>query len=301
MGRIKKVIPALFVLNLILFFLVSSLLAEKTEEFEKLLEWYHKQYSFISMKDTIFTFESEFDFPDGYHRVDSTKLSSYANWISHFPLWHRWKAVGSWNGTNKYEKNEISRAVHLPWKGSTFVDFTIPIRILGEYLHSQNMEYNLSIIPKKGETFTYEKWLNSKLSYAVGKRVIFKPSEKRDSSVYEFYRLINFCMQNTNYKSLAENCDPIPESNLAPGDMYIAHDSSGRKGQVLIILNMIVNENDERFYIIATGCEKACDFHIPLIKGDRDYPWMTIENIKEFKPNMTISGFFRFKSINNLE
>lgn len=298
MARFKSIrLIAVSLITVICFF--ATLSAEKTEEFERLFEWYQKSYNFISMADTIFTFESEFDFPRGYRRLDSTRLSPYSGWISHFPLWHRWKPVGIWKGYKYYEADEISRVVHLPWKSYTFIDCTIPVRILGEFLYSQNKEFDLKIIPRNGEVLTYDKWLNGKPAYAVGKKLFFRPSEKRDTSVFEYYRYLDLCMQNVNYKSLADNCDLVNEKDLTPGDLMIAYDESGKKGYAYVILNMLVNEREDRLYIVATGCNEACDFHIPLINSDRDFPWLTLEKIKGLAENMAFSGFFRFKITSN--
>ena len=73
------------------------------EQPETLRDWYLKHYDFFSIKDTVFTFETEFEMPDGYRRPDSADLTPFQNWVSHFPLWHRWKPVGNWRGGKAFE------------------------------------------------------------------------------------------------------------------------------------------------------------------------------------------------------
>ncbi|NOY88146.1 MAG: DUF4846 domain-containing protein [FCB group bacterium] len=301
MGRIKRQALMLAISVLVFIFAVSSLYAERTKEFESLLKRYQKQYDFMSTDDTVYTFESEFKFPEGYHRIDSTKMSAYANWISHFPLWHRWKPVGKWGGAKYYEADQISRAVHLPWINKSFKDYNIPIRLLAEFLLSQHREFDLKIIPKSGDTLTYEKWLNGKPAYTSRLKFFFKPAPKRDSSVKEYFQYLELCKQNTDYRSLTYNCDKVSENNLNPGDMLIAYDSTNRKGLVYIILNTLINKKKEKLYVVATGCPQACDFHIPLINKDRDYPWLTIEQVKNLVSGMPVSGFFRFKVIKKIK
>ncbi len=268
---------------------------EEDRQSETLRDWYVKHYDFFSMKDTVYTFETEFEFPDGYKRPDSADLTLFQNWVSHFPLWNQWKPIGKYRGGKAFEADQISRAVHLPWKGKTFRDYAIPLRILAEFLRYQHCEFDLHVIPKLGDTLRYEDWLKGKPVSTSGGEVYFKPSEQREHDPYEYYRFLNFCMRSTSYPSLAENCDSITENEVAPGDLFIAHDEKGKSGSVYVILNMLVNEAGEKLFAVATGCPKACDFHIPLFNNNRDDPWITSKHIKALSADMPHSGFFRFR------
>jgi hypothetical protein len=272
---------------------------QTSDEVEKdslsLVDRYKQRYDFISMEDTIYTFESEFEMPDGYRRPDSADLSSFQNWVSHFPLWHRWKPVGIWKGGKAYERDEISRVVHLPWQNRNFRDCAIPLRILAEFLRYRQREIDLYIIPDLGDTLRYAQWLRGKAVYGGRGEVIIQPDEPREPSPNEYYRFLDFCMKNTTYKSLAANCDSIAESLAAPGDLFIAHDEAARTGCVYVIMNMLVNDAKEKLYVVATGCSEACDFHIPLFNENRNNPWITIEQIRSLGADLPYAGFFRFK------
>jgi len=232
---------------------------------ETLRDWYLKTYDFYSIKDTVFTFETEFEMPVGYRRPDSADLTPFQNWVSHFPLWHRWKPVGIWKGGKAFEADQISRVVHLPWKGPVFRDYAIPLRILAEFLRYHQCEFDLHVIPKLGDTLRYEDWLKGKPVYTGIGKVFFK------------------------------NCDSIKDNEIAPGDLFIAHDEKGRTGSVYVVINMLVNDEGKKLYIVATGCSEACDFHIPLFNNNRNYPWITVERIRSLGSGMARSGFFRFR------
>ncbi len=269
--------------------------SSEVQQPETLRDWYIKHYDFYSMKDTVYTFETEFEFPDGYKRLDSADLTPFQNWISHFPLWHQWKPVGMWRGNKVFEADQVSRAVHLPWKGIVFRDYAIPLRILAEFLRYQHCEFDLHVIPKLGDTLRYEDWLKGKPFSSSGGEVFFKPSEQREHDPYEYYSFLNLCMRSTSYPSLAENCDSITENEVAPGDLFIAHDEKGKTGSVYVILNMLVNNTGEKLFAVATGCPEACDFHIPLFNNNRDYPWITSKRIKALGKDIPHSGYFRFR------
>jgi len=281
-------------LCLFLTFLAGAYCQEEQDS-GSLRDWYLERYDFFSIKDTVFTFETEFEIPEGYRRPDSTSLSPFQNWVSHFPLWHRWKPIGMWKGRKVFEADEVSRAVHLPWKGRFFKDYTIPLRILAEFLHYQHCEFELFVIPILGDTLWYEDWLKGE-PYSTGRGEVFiKPTEEREHDPYEYYRFLAFCMRNTSYRSLAENCDSVAEGEVAPGDLFIAHDEKGRTGCVYVVVHMLVNDASERLYAVATGCSEACDFHIPLFNNNRNYPWVNLERIKALGSDQPYSGFFRFR------
>jgi hypothetical protein len=58
---------------------------------------------------------------------------------------------------------------------------------------------------------------------------------------------------------------------------------------------MLVNEDGEKLFAVATGCPEACDFHVPLLNNNRDYPWITSKRIKALGADMPHSGYFRFR------
>jgi hypothetical protein len=247
------------------------------------------------MEDTIFTFESEFVMPQGYRRPDSTELTTFQNWIAHFPLWHRFKPVGMWKGTKTFESDRISRAVHLPWKGRNFRDCAIPLRILAEFLRYQQREFDLQVIPPFGDTLRYKDWPSSKVVYGGRGEVMVRPGEPKDTSVYEYYRFLDLCMKNTTYRGLAANCDSLSLIDIAPGDLFIAHDETGLTGLTYMVVNRIVDAAGNKLYVVATGCPEACDFHIPLFNENRDNPWITAQSIQSLAEKLPYAGFFRLK------
>jgi len=262
---------------------------------EKMAAEYAKQYPFISLTDTIYTFETEFTFPEGYSRVDPSKLTDFQSWVSHIPIWHRYKAVGIWKGDKAFERDEVSRVVHVPWRGQNHTDVGFPLRIFSEYYRLHNKDFDFKVTPKKGEQMTYEKWLKSDFRLGPMGDVKLIPSSQRDSSASEFYKFLNMAMQHTNYKSLADNCDSLSINDLAPGDLIIAHDEKSKKGKAYFVLNIIENNDGKKLYALATGCEEACDFHIPLFNLDRNFPWINTERINKIMAEYPQSGFFRWR------
>jgi len=285
--------------TLILTLLLAPLVAGQPDtarpvNWDSVMTWYHTQYPFVSMDDTIYTWESEFRVPDGFHRADTAALTPYQNWVSHFPLWHRYKSVGIWKGGTAFDKKDISRVVHLPWRGPVYTDRGFALRILAEYLRKNHREFDMTVAPKfGGDTLTYARWLRSKEGYDGRGAVKLIDATERDSSAFEFYRYLSVCMKNQTYESLGENCDSIPADQARPGDLLIGHDERGLTGRVYVILNMLVNDAGDRVYAVGTGCPEACDFHIPLVTSDRDFPWLTPSQLDSLTEGYPRRGYFR--------
>jgi len=256
---------------------------------------YKQHYDFITMPDTIYTFQTEFILPEGYHHPDSSELTPFQNYVANFPLWHRFMPVGSFKGVRVFENDQISRAVHLPYNGPAYTDRATPIRILAEFLHDQHRELDLVVVPNAGDTMKYTTWLKSSIVYGPKMAVKFEPAEPKDTTLKEYYTFMRFCLENTSYQSLAYNCDTIAADKLRPGDLFVAHDDSGTKGAVSVVMHMLEKSKKEKLYAVATGCEEACDFHIPLFNNDRRNPWITAAQIMELGKEYPHRGFLRLK------
>lgn len=297
MDRIKTII-CIFIL-----IFSSTISAEQTDEFKKLLEDYKSQYKFYSIKDTMYRIQTEFELPDGFSYIELKNDSSFPYWVSNFPIWHQFKAVGHWKGNKVFEHDEVSRVIHLPWQGPTFKDVAIPIRILGEYEFQFNNRFDFQVMPKKGEMLTYQKWLNGKAAYNHRGEVLFKDDIVKEDTENEYYLYMLFCMQNINFESVAKSCDTVALNAVQAGDMFIGYDKTGNKGKLLIIFRLISNESGDIMYLVANGCPEACDLYIPKINNDRDIPWITFEQLQKLTEEYDNSRFYRFKTTvnNNIE
>ncbi len=256
---------------------------------------YKQNYEFVTMPDTIFTFESEFILPKGFHHADSSELNALQNYVANFPLRHRLMPVGSFKGSRIYENAKISRPVHLPYNGPAFTEWTEPIRILAEYLHDLNREFDLTVIPNTGDTMTYSKWLTHDIVFDGKGAIRFVSGALKDATLKEYYTFMRNCLENTSYRSLAFNCDSIDAEHIMPGDLFAAHDSTGRVGVVFVVMHMLKNGKKEKLYAVATGCREACDFHIPLFNNDKNNPWLTAAQIAKLGRDYPCRGFLRLK------
>ncbi len=254
--------------------------------------WYADQYPFITYKGSAFTFESEFLWPEGYRRLDSAKLSPYQFWVSNFPLWHRDKGVASLARGTVLKADQISRSVHLPWRSTKFYDCVIPLQMLAEYMVAHHREFDLAYLPKRGDPVRYEAFLKSQIVYDSYGGIVMQPAQKRVPTDSLFNLYFDLVATNTTYQSLEQNCDPVTDSAILPGDLLIGRDSIGLQGKVYSILLVVANKAGDKRYIVGTGCADGCDFYIPLLGDDRKFPWLTLSQVRDLV-NQPVVGFFR--------
>ncbi|MDH4035688.1 MAG: hypothetical protein OEV80_17995, partial [candidate division Zixibacteria bacterium] len=223
----------------------------------------------------------------------SSEQTAFQNWVSNFPLWHRWRPVGHWKGRKLYERDEISRPIHLPWRGDRFNDKSIPLRILGEWLFLHHRESEFRILPKAGDTLRYQDFLGGDLLFNNRMEPFFEPGERRQPSAREFFKFMMLCIDQSDYRSLAANCTAIKPEDLMPGDLLITQNKTGRKGRVYVVMLKVENDSGDIRYVVGCGCEEACDFHIPLLTDDRHKPWIDLAAIEQLAPEYEERGYYR--------
>jgi hypothetical protein len=256
-------------------------------------EWYNSHYPYMTYVGAGFTFESEFLWPTGYQRVPAKALASFQFWVSNIPLWHRERMVGSPTTGKVFDASAVSRPVHLVWRTLKFYDDVIPLQLLVEYFNSVKKLDDLPITLLAGAPVTYRQFRSNDVAFDPRGAVIWQPTKERptsDSMVNAFMELV---AANTTYLSLEQNCKPVPDSVLLPGDLFISRDTMGLEGVVYTVLVAVANKAGEHRYIVGTGCKSGCDFYIPLFSGGKNYPWVTLEEIRALA-KYPVSGFFRF-------
>jgi len=279
-----------------LFLLIGVVVYVQAENPPKDMDraWYDQRYDFISYDDTFYTFESEFKFPDGYHRPDSSEMTDFQFWVSHIPLWPEGRWVRKYGGFDLIRWDSTSAVVMLPWAHYVANEYGMALKMWAEYLRYAHRDFDLRWIPLKGEEITYKKFLNGKPARKGSGEFFFLESEPRDTAYIEYYNCLTQIALNTNFKGMAQNMAEVNENELAPGDVYLGYSGPGKDGFLLIILNMIENDNGDRLYAICTGGNPAHDLYIPIFNNDRDNPWITIDQIKAFAPQADSTGFYRF-------
>lgn len=259
-------------------------------------DWYKARYPYMGNWGKVFTIESEFLWPAGAVRPDSATLTPYQFWVSNMPLWHFGRGVSSIKQGAVYPPAEISRAISFPWRTQEFTDRAIPFQMVAEFLLASGHADQLRPIVRAGDTLDYRLFLKSSYSYGSRQNIIFSPAPPRRDTITEFNAFFNLIAVNTTYASLIRNADSISIDDLLPGDLIVAQDAEGTHGTVHIVLTRLNRPDGEKFFLLGTGCDFACDFHIPLFNGGRrDFPWLTPEQLTAIGQGFPRRGAYRLR------
>lgn len=256
-------------------------------------EFYAENYPYMQHRARTFTFESEFTWPEGYRRVDSASLTSFQFWMSHLPLWYKSRPVARVSGV-ELEAERMSCGIHLPWRTVRFHDYTIPIQLLLEYHLMRGDTADFKWRPTEGDTITLENFLSGTPIAYRGRELRFQEAEPRPVTDKEIDAMMDLCAKWSNYGTLAANAVPVDSTDIKPGDLLIAQAEVPTKGRAWIILADLVNDAGEHLYLVGTGCQHECDFHIPLFNDNKDYPWLTKDQLMALAVDFPKVGFYRF-------
>jgi hypothetical protein len=257
--------------------------------------WYKERFAYMWYTDTVFSTESEFFWPEGYHRPDSSSLSGYQLWMSYLPLWHSQRGVGSMYHGFIYTPDKVSRPIHFTRLNTQGSDKTFALELMAQYMKYLGREFDFMIKPYTGDTLRYADFLSGAVAYGSRMEVKYIPGEKRPPSDDEYAMFVELCDRQSSYRSLSENCVTVSKDSVRPGDMYITFDENGAKGKIIFFLTMIVDSLGHRLFTTGAGCADECDLHIPLVNNDKNYPWVTVDQIPALYPPMAHSGFFRHR------
>ena len=284
-----------FVLALLCLAATAITAADKKadQKRQKWLKQYLKQYPYLDTLGPINTFESEFTWPEGFHRLDPKKLTPFQNWVSNIPMWDDGKSVYAINTGTVLKREKISRSIRYPWRTAQFRDCIIPLQLLADYKYWTNRPQDLAYVTKVGDTVTYGKFLENEISYTPRFRIKYTPTEKREPSEKEFIAYFDLCAFNSDYASLEKQCSPVTDFDFRPGDIYLGRDTVGRSGKVFVILVVATDGKQDYRYIVGAGCNEPCDFYVPLFHDNRSDPWLTLDELKALVTGYPVIGFHR--------
>jgi len=209
----KKFIIALFVL-LMLF---TSVFSQEKRTFSKI-------YPFSKDYNPGNTLLMSFPAPYRYNRLPSAEMIEYMAWITNLPLRPKGSPVYKWNRQIIMDADSVNGVIDIGVGTKNQKDADILLQLLMEYLNAIDALYYFPIIVGNDDTVTYNNWLNGKYLKKPRKNLIYEKGDKREHSIKEYYRFLEFVMTMTENKTLIKNLSPVKEKDILPGDLYIQFD-----------------------------------------------------------------------------
>jgi len=255
-------------------------------------EGIHKQDAPVFINPEGSTLDTRILPPEGYTRVQSS-AEELAGFIRSLPLKKDKSKV------LKYDGNPIGN------QSNHVAVFDIDIgnrdlqqcadsvmRIYGEYYWSTGKYDKIAFHLTNGFLMEYTKWREGYRIRVEGNDVRWVNSASYDDSYETFRKYMEMVFAYAGTLSLAAESRPVTLDELLPGDLLL---EGGSPGHCVMVIDMAVNEDGNRCYLLAQGYMPAQDFHILKNPLHPDDPWY-YENEMDF-PIKTPSWIFQEGSL----
>ncbi len=208
--------------------------------------------------------------PEGFTRVSSAS-GELTDYIRKLPL----KGVGEklrlYNGKPKGNQNNFAAIFDLSLGDRDLQQCADSVlRIYAEYYWSIKAYDKIAFHLTNGFYMEYTKWRDGQRIKVDGNNVSWVPSASYDDSYDGLLDYLDMVFAYAGTLSLASECDPISINELLPGDLFL---KGGSPGHCVLIVDMAIDPNGNKCYLLAQGYMPAQDFHVlknPLHPQD---PW----------------------------
>lgn len=234
--------------------------------------------------------------PPGFTRYPDAKVTPFQLWLTNLPLLPLNIAVARWDGQIIMRADSTGGVIDFGVGSENQKDADIPLQLLLEYLRVRGSLGNYPIIIRRGDTLTYNKWLNGIYSNGPRNELFYTPGEKREASEMEYYRYLQLIITENDGKSLIKNLIPVDDNNIAPGTIFVQFrkDVPDSTGHTAVILDVCTNPKGELRILAGWGGDPAQSFFVarPLPISDR--VWFTLEEFKQRLQKYGEGNFYRF-------
>ncbi len=219
------------------------------------------------------TISTRFLLPEGYSRIDN-QVKSFAAYLQNLTL----KPIGSkvqyYNGA--YKTNEVDAAV---------VDVTVGdkdlqqcadavIRLRADYFYNKNQLDKIEFKLTNGFSVPFSKWIQGYRVQVVGNNCNWKLSAAPGSGKEVYEKYLDFVFSYAGTLSLAKTLHQKPIAEIEIGDVFIR---GGSPGHAIIVVDMAINEQGEKIFLLAQSYMPAQDIHIlKNVDNTTISPWYSI-------------------------
>lgn len=236
-------------------------------------------YSWLENYNVANTLVNRIPVPTGYTRVE-TDSASFANWLRHIPLKEGKPDVLLYDGSHKWNQDAHHLVINMDVDAVDLQQCADAImRLKGEF-HFQ--EGNFSAIHfnyTSGDEIGFEKYSQG-YKPTVGDNGVYWRSCSSCNSSYDSFRdyMINI-FSYAGTLSMSRELEDIELNEMQIGDMFVY---GGSPGHMMIVVDMAINEQGEKLFILGQSFMPAQEMHIVVNPiNDELSPWYAINEIED--------------------
>lgn len=164
------------------------------------------------------------------------------------------------------------------------------MRLRAEYLYKTKQYHKIHFNFTNGFNARYSKWLDGYRVKVNGNDVVWVSSRTVDHSYASFRDYMNVVFAYAGTQSLAKELVSVSIKDMQIGDVFI---KGGSPGHAVIVVDMAIDNDGERYFMLAQSYMPAQDIHILKNKSNSPYsPWYRLSDIREYvvTPEWTFSA-----------
>ena len=225
------------------------------------------------------TIKTRFNPPTDFDRIQ-TKSNTFANYLQNFKLKPHNAKVHLYNGELKYRQDIHSAVLDIDVGNRDLqqcADATMRLR--AEYLYQQKQYDKISFNFTNGFKATYAKWRMGYRISVKGNMVTWIKTTTPSISYTTFKKYLVMVFSYAGTLSLAKELPSVPLKNLEIGDLFI---QGGSPGHAIIVVDMAVNEQGEKMFLLAQSYMPAQEIHILKNPNNANIsPWYSMQNLEK--------------------
>jgi hypothetical protein len=221
------------------------------------------------------TVETRYSTPEGFNRV-KVEEGSFGEFLRNQKLKPYGEKALYYNGREKPSKGIYDSVIDVEIGDRDLHQCADAIMLLrGEYLYSIGDYDKISFNFVSGFKAEYKKWMEGYRIKVDGDNVSYYKSSEPSNTYEDFRKFMDMVFAYSGTLSLEKELEIVDVEDMEIGDVLIV---GGSPGHAVIIVDMAVNDDNEKIFIIAQSYMPAQQTQILINPNDEKIsPWYSLK------------------------
>ncbi len=221
------------------------------------------------------TIEERYSTLEGYNRVEVDR-NSFGEFLRNQKLKPYGEKALYYDGREKNKKDVYDSVIDVDIGNRDLHQCADAIMLLrGEYLYSIGRYEDISFNFVSGFKAEYRKWMEGNRIKVEGNNVSYYKATEPSNTYEDFRKYMDMVMAYSSTLSLEKELESINVEDMEIGDVFII---GGSPGHAVIVMDMAINDNGEKIFILAQSYMPAQQTQILINPMDKDIsPWYSLK------------------------
>lgn len=229
--------------------------------------------------------------PAGFARVPVSN-DSYAAFLRGLPLKAGHPDVLLYNGEARADQSAHLAVIDLDLSEKNLQQCADTVlRLRAEYLYSRQLPIAFHLT--NGEALPWARYRDGFVATVPKKKIVWqKRSDLGASARVRFAEYLDTLFLYAGTRSLGYDMREQTTSPVEVGDVFL---QAGSPGHVVVVVDVVVNQANERRFLLAQGYMPAQQAHVLLNPAHLDDPWYAVADKKLATPDWTFEPVRRWR------